>query len=265
MDIENRDFLQELKEAEMVLIGIGEEFNQVKMLRKNEKYSVARNKVENTQEAWVIPALNRLYDSNAEQMRETLQKLADLMADKNYFVVSVSTNDVIGQMNWKEKRLVMPCGGSRIKQCSGKCETGLTEMTEKDWANLEIYKEKLSEEDWDAEKYKLDLGVCPECGKALILNNVYAGEYDETGYLEQWKLYTKWLQGTLNRRLLVLELGVGMQFPSVIRWPFEKVAFFNQKASFWRVNETLYHLSEEIKEKGTSISQNAIDWLQNLC
>ena len=66
-----------------------------------------------------------------------------------------------------------------------------------------------------------------------MLNNVYAENYDESGYLDQWGHYRKWLQGTLNRRLFVLELGVGMRFPSVVRWPFEKVAFFNQKiASF---------------------------------
>ena len=98
----------------------------------------------------------------------------------------------------------------------------------------------------------------------MVLNNVYAQHYDEQGYLEQWSIYTKWLQGTLNRRLVILELGVGMQFPSVIRWPFEKIAFFNQKAFFLRVHESLYQLDEKLSGKGCGISQNAIDWLSQL-
>ena len=52
-----------------------------------------------------------------------------------------------------------------------------------------------------------------------------------------------------------------MQFPSIIRWPFEKVAFYNQKASFFRINEKLYQLTEEIGGKGISIERNAREYL----
>ena len=54
---------------------------------------------------------------------------------------------------------------------------------------------------------------------------------------------------------------MNLSFPSIIRWPFEKVGFYNQKAFFVRVNEKLYYLSEELKDKGISVAQNAIDWL----
>ena len=55
-----------------------------------------------------------------------------------------------------------------------------------------------------------------------------------------------------------------MTFPSVIRFPFEKVAFFNKKAKLIRINETLYQLSEQIGEKGISIAENAVDFMNNL-
>ena len=85
--------------------------------------------------------------------------------------------------------------------------------------------------------------------------------YVEEGYLPQWEKYTKWLQGTVNKKICILELGAGMQFPSIIRWPFEKVAFYNQKASFFRINEKLYQLTEEIGGKGISIERNAREYL----
>ena len=110
----------------------------------------------------------------------------------------------------------------------------------------------------------LDLGVCPICDDNLILNNIYTEKYDERGYLDQWQKYTKWLQGTLNKKLCILELGVGMQCPSVIRFPFEKIGYFNQKADFIRINKNLYQLTEELKEKGISISENAVDWLASM-
>ena len=108
------------------------------------------------------------------------------------------------------------------------------------------------------------MGTCPECGAPLVLNNIYAENYNENGYLDQWNLYRKWLQRTLNHRLLILELGVGMRFPTVIRWPFEKTAFFNQKAYFYRVNENLYQLTKELSGKGYGISKDAVAWLAQL-
>ena len=95
----------------------------------------------------------------------------------------------------------------------------------------------------------------------MVPNNVYAEQYDEEGYLADWRMYTKWLQGTLNKKLCVLELGVDLTFPNIIRWPFEKVAFYNQKALFIRVNEKLYHMSEELKDKGVAVNKKSIDWL----
>ena len=73
----------------------------------------------------------------------------------------------------------------------------------------------------------------------------------------------KWLQGTLNHKICIIELGVGMKYPSVIRWPFEKTAFFNNKAFFFRIHKKLYHLTEELNAKGRAVAQNPIEFLTN--
>ena len=106
--------------------------------------------------------------------------------------------------------------------------------------------------------------VCPECRNTMEFNSLYAEKYKEVGYADMWSLYTKWLQGTLNKKLCVLELGVSLDYPGVIRFPFEKIAFFNQKAEFIRIHEKLYHLSDEIGEKGISHKENAISFLNSL-
>ena len=191
-----------------------------------------------------------------------LRKLAGLLEGKNYFVVSVSTNSQIARTPWREGRLVMPCGSILRKQCIlGDGE--LEELSREDGEKLNRAMEELYQGHFSPE-VKSFLGQCPRCGSSLVLNNVYGEEYDEKGYLDQWHMYTKWLQGTLNRKLLVLELGVGMRFPSVVRWPFEKAAFLNQKAFFARVNEELYQLDENLSGKGCGIPQNAVDWLCRL-
>lgn len=259
------DILSKIKGADMVLVGLGEEFDQASHLSTRPDYSKCRNQIENGQMGWLVPALNRIYLGQDEKVTHALEKLAQVLEEKNYFVVSTSINDDIRNIPWREGRLVMPCGGSKYKQCPDRCTEGLQEVTIEDWAKIKscvnslLQKEKWGEED------SLSLGQCPKCGKKLVLNSIYTEFYDEAGYMEQWKEYTKWLQGTLNRKLLILELGVGLQCPSVIRWPFEKVAFYNQKAYFCRVNESLYQISADLNGKGTGISQSAVDWLENLC
>ena len=47
----------------------------------------------------------------------------------------------------------------------------------------------------------------------------------------------------------------------MIRFPFEKIGYYNQKALFVRVNGGLYYLTKELSERGVAIAKNAIDWL----
>ena len=86
-------------------------------------------------------------------------------------------------------------------------------------------------------------------------------EEDSDQASPMWDKYTKWLQGTLNRNVLILELGVGLKYPGVIRFPFEKAAYFNKKADFIRVHGRLYQMTEELGDKGISIAQNAVAFL----
>ena len=191
-----------------------------------------------------------------------MNKLADILKDKNYFIVSISTNSTVGKVPWKYERIVMPCGSSLKKQCSGGCDK-IIETTEKDKESLQCTFEELYTRK-NFPQIDISLGQCENCGKPFIFNNIYVETYREEGYLPKWEMYMKWLQGTLNRKLFVLELGVGVEYPSVIRWPFEKVAFLNQKAYFCRVHERLYQLTPELTEKGCGIPCNAIDWLKEL-
>lgn len=79
---------------------------------------------------------------------------------------------------------------------------------------------------------------------------------------ESWQRYLHWLGFTLNQKLCVLELGVGFAKPDVIRFPFERTSYFNQKSRYIRVNETFPQLSEEIADRGISVRENPAVFLQ---
>lgn len=81
---------------------------------------------------------------------------------------------------------------------------------------------------------------------------------------ENWKDYMKWLSFTLNRHLLVLELGVGFANPMIIRFPFEKTVFFNQKSKMYRVHSTFPQVTSEIGERATAIQANPLEMFQEV-
>ena len=258
--MDRKDFLDKVEQSEMVLVGLGEDFDGAKQLRQHADYRSGCERLKAEGLSWLIPAWNEYYlEQTGEQVVETaLDRLDALLAGKNHFMVSVSTNSRIA----RGSRTVMPCGSVFRKQCSAGCGDVLLEVTGEEREILKDAFHGLVSE--SLKKEMVSLGTCLNCGAPLILNNIYAENYNENGYLDQWKLYMKWLQGTLNRKLLVLELGVGMQFPTVIRWPFEKTAFFNQKAYFCRVNEKLYQLTKELAGRGCGISEDAVAWLARL-
>lgn len=256
---------EKMEEAEMVLVGLGEEFQCPASVRMLPEYGPGRDQLTTSGLSWLLPAWDDYCESRVRaDTGAVLEKLVDILAEKNYFVVSVAMNRSIANAPWKTGRLVMPCGTALKLQCAGECGREPVPLSEKDNCLLNEIMGDLYEGKFRPEKAE-GFGCCEDCRSPMVLNNVWMGRnYNEKGYLEQWSQYTKWLQGTLNRRVLILELGVGMKFPTVIRFPFEKAAFFNQKAEFYRINEKLYQLTEELKGKGQGISQNAIDCLRNL-
>lgn len=170
------------------------------------------------------------------KVKEAYKQLYALVKDKDYFVVTTLTDGALYDTEFSKERFVAPCGNVHWRQCSKACTKDI-------WEEGEVGE------------------ICPHCGAQTEGNTIQSESYIEEGYLPMWKKYQLWLSTTLNRKLVVLELGVGFKTPTVIRWPFEKTVFFNQKAWLFRVHGELPQISEEIKEKSTSVLENSVEFL----
>lgn len=253
--------LRNVDDAEMVLVGIGEDFGEkTEKFEKSGEYVSFLKKTDRAEAfQWMVPFIEEIYVRNHKSEKETAayRVLEELLQGKNYFIVSTRTDDFIYDTLLRKDRIVTPCGGYRLWQCVQGCGQ---QVCKRDEQLLEKISRFLSA-DGSAEEIKEPF--CPVCGQPMVHNNVKARNYVEEGYLEEWGNYKKWLQGTVNRKLCVLELGVGMKYPGVIRWPFEKMVFFNQKSSLFRIHSKLYQLTEEIKERGYKIEEKPVDFLIN--
>ena len=250
---------EKIEQADMVLVGIGDEMElPFPLMAKVEPYKSFLDRIEIEPEfTWLIPYLERCFvqGKSGNQYLEAYNKLLLLIQEKNYFIVTTCADDFIIQLDFKKDRIVAPCGGYQMLKCCQSCNDELMTVEEL------IPKELKCEENLTEDIFKLEPPKCEACGNVLSFNNIYDEHYLEKGYLSAWDTYGKWLQKTMNRNVLVLELGVSLKFPSVIRFPFEKMVFFNQKSHFIRVNCSLFQISDNIKERSISISQNALELL----
>ncbi len=182
----------------------------------------------------------KLKDTAQKQLREAYQALYSLTADKDYYVVTTVTDGAICETPFDQSRTVAPCGNIHWRQCSSACTKDI-------WEEGEVPDD-----------------ICPHCQAPLTGNTIEASTYIEEGYMPRWEAYTRWQAGTLNHSLLLLELGVGFDRPTVIRWPFEKIAYINQKAFLARIHQTLYQLPGEVGERAGSRAANSVDWVLGL-
>ena len=178
-----------------------------------------------------------LTDPSQADLKAAYEALYDLIKEKDYYIVTTLTDGAVYEMPFDKNRIVAPCGNIHWRQCSKACTKDI-------WEEGEVPDD-----------------ICPHCKAPLTGNTLKAETYIEEGYLPRWKDYMKWQTGTINRSLVILELGEGFSTPTVMRWPFEKIIYFNQKSKLYRINENFYQLPKEAEKRGVSVHENSVRWM----
>ena len=78
----------------------------------------------------------------------------------------------------------------------------------------------------------------------------------------QSKRYEEFLDKAVNKKMLLLELGVGFNTPSIIRFPFEQMIYNNQKWNLVRVNKEFADTYLDIQERTISVEADLKDIIQ---
>ncbi|BCN30445.1 SIR2 family NAD-dependent protein deacylase [Anaeromicropila herbilytica] len=277
----NENVIKAIHDAEYVLIGCGTELSIDSQLEKDDfakeilrplnKYGIytldqfdeyIKNKeVKN----WLETILTKYFHNRYSDVK-VYDKLYELLNGKEYFIITTNVDNLIFKSKLDSNKIVAPCGNDTLLQCENACTHDLWDglsyinsvIEELDNINLLI-----KEGNWS--KIEEFYPKCKTCnGKAVFNVKKETETYIEEGYLSQWNVYLNWLMRTLNRNILMLELGENFDNPTVIRWAFEKNTFINNKAKLIRINKTFSQLTEEIKSKSMSIPMNASDFLKQL-
>lgn len=218
-----------IKEADKIIVGFGAEWRVPSV-----------EKLFKEQEQWRASLeFQKSYAADAEtdeiaRIKMGYQAIRHLIEGKDYFLITTNPDAYLYEQGFSEERIAAPCGDIRRLQCEEE-EHGV-------WS--------FGAEDTNP--------VCPVCGRMGKLNVLQNTPYQESGYLGAWEAYQTWLQKAMNKKIVILELGEGFQTPTVMRWPFEKLVFFQEKAVLCCVHESLSMISEEIGSRAYSVAENSV-------
>jgi len=242
--------MERLASCQKVLVGLGEEWNNIPEAQAQEAYASLYQMLKDKDYFIITMATDAvIYNTKLGSQTETVVSMDQIQFEPMSCSAESKAQQVMDRIfpvqepkkDTRWQRIVAPCGNETWRQCSEGCTRDI----------------------WEPGEIPND--ICPHCGAPLTGNTIEAQPYIEEGYLPQWNRYTRWLTGTLNKELVILELGAGFSKPGVIRFPFEKTAFFNQRAYLYRVNEKLPQITEELSGRATSVAEPSVSWVKEVC
>ncbi|MBQ2640275.1 MAG: Sir2 silent information regulator family NAD-dependent deacetylase [Bacilli bacterium] len=202
------------------------------------------------EEKWAYWA-KHIYFSYYERKHIDLYKnLFNLVKDKNYFVITTNTDGGFIN-NGFDKDKVFEIQGSYSKlQCSTPCHNKL-------YDNEKQVKEWLSNIDKDLKIPTSLVPKCPVCGENMSVNLRCDDTFveDDNWYNMQSK-YTDFIKNNSDKKVLLLEFGIGFNTPGIIRFPFEEMTFTHNNFRLIRFNDKYAMIPDEIKDRSIPVTDS---------
>lgn len=197
--------------------------------------------------------LNR-YDQPAGKPYEDLLAL---VRGKNYFVLTTNVDHRFQVAGFDKARLFYTQGDYGLFQCSVPCHC-------KTYDNEAQVRAMLQEQ----RDMRIPSGLvprCPVCGAPMSMNLRADDTFvEDEGWHAACARYEAFLQENAERRILFLEIGVGMNTPGIIKYPFWQMTYKNGRAHYACLNEGEAYAPRELGGRALSISENAADVLNFL-
>lgn len=155
--------------------------------------------------------------------------LLKLVEDKDYFVLTTNVDHQFQKSGFDKKRLFYTQGDYGLWQCSKACHN-------KTYDN-EAAVRKMTEFQKDMKIPDELIPKCPVCGAPMTMNLRCDDLFvQDEGWYAAAKRYEDFVRKHSNSHILLLELGVGLNTPVIIKYPFWKMTAQNPKAVYACVN-----------------------------
>lgn len=179
---------------------------------------------------WSRHIMANRYNKPILPLYQDLKTILDSLGDTDYFVITTNVDHAFVRNGFDESRLFATQGDYGLWQCSVPCHAGT-------WSNESAVREMV-ERQRDLRIPSSWLPVCPRCGEPAAMNLRVDGTFVENGHWHDVaERYRRFLSEHESDRVLYLEIGVGWNTPSLIKFPFWQRTYANTSAVFATLNQ----------------------------
>lgn len=151
--------------------------------------------------------------------------LLKLVKDKDYFVITTNVDHQFQLAGFDKHRLFYTQGDYGLFQCSGPC----SQVT---YDNEEAVRAMMEQQKGMRIPSEL-VPTCPKCGRPMTTNLRVDGRFvEDKGWHAAATRYDEFCRRHAGMHVLYLELGVGMNTPVIIKYPFWNAVDKNPKAIY---------------------------------
>jgi len=195
----------------------------------SDMYSSAFYRFPSLQEKWAYFSRHIYLNRYAAEAGKVYKDLLNIVTGKDYFVITTNVDAQFVKAGFQPDRIFATQGDYGLFQCQKACHDKL-------YDNEAIVKQMV-EQQKDCRIPGELVPTCPVCGGYLVPHLRIDGYFVEN---EDWhaasQRYTGFLKSVANKKVVLLELGVGYNTPGIIRYPFEEMSMANPKHKLIRIN-----------------------------
>ncbi len=197
--------------------------------------------------------INRYQDAP----KDTYADLLALVQGKDYFVLTTNVDHCFQKAGLDKHRLFYTQGDYGLWQCSGSCH-------DKTYDNEAVIRKMVAEQK-DMRVPSELVPRCPVCGAPMSMNLRADSTFvEDEGWHQAAARYQDFVRRHEGMRVLYLELGVGMNTPGIIKYPFWKMVYQNPKATYACVNLSEAYCPAEIRKRSICIDEDIDKVLKKL-
>lgn len=197
------------------------------------------------------------YNRHLPEAGTPYTQLFDLVKDKNYFVLTTNADHQFPKANFPKDRLFYCQGDYGLLQCYTPCK-------QETFPNQHIIEEMIQNQTSRTIPTNL-IPHCPHCNNILTLNLRKDDTFVESeGWHNAQHRYQSFLKNSEKKSTLFLELGVGYNTPSIIKYPFWQMTYQRKNAFFVSINDTQPEIPKELKKKSLFLTGDLAEIINHL-
>ena len=212
-------------------------------------YSSSFYDFETEEEKWAYFAKHIYFACTGMEGTKLYKNIYEAIKDKEYFVITTNVDDQFYKSGFDKNKIFRVQGSYRYIQCSKACHDKLYDDTE-------MVKDMIKATDKELKIPSSLVPICPVCFEYME-PNLRKDEYfvEDENWHKQSMAYRDFLERNKDKKLLLLEFGVGFNTPGIIRYPFEKLTKVHEKWKLVRFNKELKCFAD-LKDRFVGITQD---------